>query len=162
MILAKLIDGAPVRSNRAQLKAEFPRVSIPADPTADDLAPYGWTVVRETPIPSLAQRESAAESFEHDGSEWVQAWTVIPAGPAPVPYSVPAHNLRRALRNLGMMAAVNSYTSALPIDDPIREALEYAPYFRRDAIGIEVARVAMGWTTAQVDHLFRVADAVVS
>lgn len=162
MILAKLIEGAPVRSNRAQFKAEFPRVSIPADPTADDLAPYGWTVVRETAIPNLAERESAKESIEHDGIGWVQAWTVIPAGPAPIPYSVPAHHLRRALRNAGVISAVNAYMSALPADDAMREAWEYAPYFRRDAVGIEAARVALGLTGAQVDDLFRAADAVVS
>jgi hypothetical protein len=50
--------------------------------------------------------------------------------------------------------------SALPDDDEMRESWEYAPYFRRDALGIEAARVALGLTTDQVDALFVAAGAV--
>ena len=85
--------------------------------------------------------------------------------PAPVvhvPDSVPAHHLRRALRAAGMLAGVKGYMDALPDDDEMREAWEYAPYFRRDALGIEAARVALGLTTAQVDALFVAAGQVVT
>jgi len=51
---------------------------------------------------------------------------------------------------------------ALPEDDEMRESWEYAPYFRRDAAGIEAARVALGLTVDQVDDLFRLAGQVVT
>jgi len=93
-----------------------------------------------------------------DGAQWV----VSALPPPPVPESVPAHHLRRALRQFGMLAGVNAYMAALPDDDEMRESWEYAPYFRRDANGIEAARVALGLTTQQVDALFRAAAAVVT
>lgn len=86
----------------------------------------------------------------------------LPPPPEPVPDSVPAHHLRLALRAAGMLAAVRAYMDALPEDDEMRESWEYAPYFRRDAIGIEDARVALGLTVAQVDDLFRLAGQVVT
>lgn len=89
----------------------------------------------------------------------------LPSPPLPpphVPESVPAHHLRRALRAAGMLAAVKSYMDALPDDDEMRESWEYAPYFRRDAVGIEAARVALGLTSAQVDALFVAAGQVVT
>ena len=79
-----------------------------------------------------------------------------------VPDSVPAHHLRRALRAAGMLAAVKGYMDALPEDDEMRESWEYAPYFRRDAVGIEATRVALGLTSAQVDALFVAAGQVVT
>lgn len=66
----------------------------------------------------------------------------------------------RALRAFGMLASVKAYIDALPEDDEMRESWEYAPYFRRDANGIEAARVALGLTVAQVDGLFVAAGAV--
>lgn len=82
--------------------------------------------------------------------------------PPPVPESVPAHHLRRALRAFGMLPAVVAYMAALPDDDEMRESWEYAPYFRRDALGIEAARVALGLSVAQVDALFVAAGTVVA
>ena len=82
--------------------------------------------------------------------------------PVPVPESVPAHHLRRALRAFGMLASVNAYMAALPADDEMAESWEYAPYFRRDANGIEAARVALGLSVEQVDALFVAAGEVVT
>lgn len=93
-----------------------------------------------------------------DGAQWVVS--AIP--PPPVPESVPAHHLRRALRAFGMLAAVNAYMAALPDDDEMRESWEYAPYFRRDALGIEAARVALGLSVAQVDGLFVAAGQIIT
>jgi len=113
----------------------------------------GW-IVRAEPPAYDPQTHSAA----WDGAQWVVS--VLP--PPPVPESVPAHHLRRALRELGMLAGVNAYMAALPDDDEMRESWEYAPYFRRDALGIEAARVALGLTVAQVDALFVAAGQVVT
>lgn len=113
--------------------------------------------------PELQSGESCAEGApEFVGGAWRQTWVVVPAPPDPVPDSVPAHHLRRALRAFGMIAGVNAYMAALPDDDEMRESWEYAPYFRRDALGIEAARVALGLTGAQVDALFVAAGAVVT
>jgi hypothetical protein len=61
-----------------------------------------------------------------------------------------------------MLVAVRAYMDALPDDDEMRESWEYAPYFRRDSVGIESARVALGLTSAQVDALFVSAGQVVT
>ena len=105
----------------------------------------GWTV-RPDPPAFDPQTHSAA----WDGAQWV----VSELPPPPVPDQVPAHHLRRALRQFGMLAGVSAYMAALGEDDEMRESWEYAPYFRRDANGIEAARVTLGLTAEQVDALF--------
>ena len=93
-----------------------------------------------------------------DGAQWV----VSALPPPPVPESVPAHHLRRALRAFGMLPSVVAYMAGLPEDDEMRESWEYAPYFRRDALGIEAARVALGLSVAQVDGLFVAAGQIIT
>lgn len=110
------------------------------------------------PLPAQPAHDPQTQTIRWDGAQW--AVEAIP--PAPVPDSVPAHHLRRALRAAGMLAGVKAYMDALPEDDEMRESWEYAPYFRRDAVGIEAARVALGLTVAQVDDLFRLAGQVVT
>jgi len=111
-----------------------------------------WTL-----LPSAPSHDTATQTARWDGAQWV-----VEAVPLVVPDSVPAHHLRRALRAAGMLAAVNSYMDALPDDDEMRESWEYAPHFRRDSVGIESARVALGLTSAQVDALFVAAGQVVT
>lgn len=110
------------------------------------------------PLPAQPVHDPQTHAVRWDGAQWV----VSALPPPPVPDSVPAHHLRRALRAAGMLAAVRAYMDALPEDDEMRESWEYAPYFRRDAIGIEAARAALGLTVAQVDDLFRLAGQVVT
>ncbi len=110
------------------------------------------------PLPALPEHDPQTHTARWDGARWV----VEALPPAPVPDSVPAHHLRRALRAAGMLAGVKAYMDALPEDDEMRESWEYAPYFRRDAVGIEEARVALGLTVEQVDDLFRLAGQVVT
>ena len=129
-----------------------PRVTDDAEIIAT-LTRKGWTVRAEPPT-----YDPATHSAAWDGAQWV----VSALPPPPVPESVPAHHLRRALREFGMLAAVNAYMAALPDDDEMRESWEYAPYFRRDALGIEAARVALGLSVAQVDALFVAAGQVVT
>mgnify|MGYP000119585361 FL=1 len=108
--------------------------------------------------PNPPAYDPATHSAAWDGAQWV----VSALPPPPVPEQVPAHHLRRALRAFGMLASVNAYMAALADDDEMRESWEYAPYFRRDAIGIEDARVALGLTVGQVDALFVAAGQVVT
>lgn len=129
----------------------------------EQLAALECVEVQIVARPELQAGESCAEGTpEYVGGQWRQVWVVTPAQPDPVPESVPAHHLRRALRQFGMLTAVNAYMAGLGADDEMRESWEYAPYFRRDALGIEAARVALGLTVAQVDALFVVAGAVVT
>lgn len=110
------------------------------------------------PLPAQPEHDPQTHAARWDGVQWV----VEALPPAPAPDSVPAHHLRRALRAAGMLAAVRAYMDALPDDDEMREAWEYAPYFRRDANGIEAARVALGLTVEHVDALFVAAGQVVT
>ena len=112
----------------------------------------GWTLRPDPPA-----YNPATHTVAWDGAQWV-----VTAIPVVVPESVPAHHLRRALRAFGMLAAVNAYMAALPDDDEMRESWEYAPYFRRDALGIESARVALGLSTGQVDGLFLAAGQIIT
>ena len=107
------------------------------------------------PLPAQPEHDPQTQTIRWDGAQWV-----VEAIPVVVPDSVPAHHLRRALRAAGMLAGVKGYMDALPDDDEMREAWEYAPYFRRDALGIEAARVALGLTVAQIDALFVAAGMV--
>ena len=100
------------------------------------------------------ERDEAVSALAGVTAERDALQAQIDAAAASAANSVPAHQLRRALRSLGMLPAVNAYMSALPEDDEMRESWEYAPYFRRDALGIEAARVALGLTVEQVDALF--------
>lgn len=129
-----------------------PRVTDDAEIIAT-LTRKGWAVRPDPPA-----YDPATHQCTWDSAQWVVS--ALPA--PPVPESVPAHHLRRALRAFGMLAAVNAYMAALPDDDEMRESWEYAPYFRRDALGIEAARVALGLTVGQVDGLFRAAGQIVT
>lgn len=136
--------GAEIREIDDALYAEWVAAG---NPKAAD-----WTLLPDPP-----EHNPATHAVRWDGAQWL-----VEAVPLVVPDSVPAHHLRRALRAAGMLAAVNSYMDALPDDDEMRESWEYAPYFRRDAIGIEAARIALGLTVAQVDALFVAAGHVVT
>lgn len=129
-----------------------PRVTDDAEIIAT-LTRKGWTVRPDHPA-----YDPATHQVTWDGAQWV----VSALPPPPVPESVPAHHLRRALRAFGMLGAVNAYMAALPDDDEMRESWEYAPYFRRDALGIEAARVALGLSVGQVDGLFRAAGQIIT
>lgn len=170
MKIANVVNGAVAKypyTLRPDAKRTHPEVSpLPGEweqCTPEQLAALEAVEVVETARPELQPGESCAEGApEYVGGQWRQTWVVTPAPAAPVPESVPAHHLRRALRQFGMIAGVNAYMAALPDDDEMRESWEYAPYFRRDALGIEAARVALGLTGAQVDALFVAAGAVVT
>lgn len=131
--------------------------------TPDQLSALECVDVQLVARPDLQPGESCSEGTpEFVGGQWRQTWVVSALPPPPVPESVPAHHLRRALRAFGMLAGVTAYMAALPDDDEMRESWEYAPYFRRDALGIEAARVALGLTVEQVEALFVAAGQVVT
>ncbi len=161
-------------TNLRNLLRLFPRLGSTANPsqgirtawadppTAEQLASVGYQHLVETeqPTPGPGEQVTAAPHALVAG-QWERAWTVE-AIPVEIPESVPAHHLRRALRAFGMLPAVVAYMAALPEDDEMRESWEYAPHFRRDALGIEAARVALGLSVGQVDALFRAAGQIIT
>jgi len=87
------------------------------------------------------------------------AWSIVDI---PVPESVPAHHLMQALITFGMYNAVETYMAGLAALDPMNIGWTKAPYFRRDAVGINNAAEALELSTEQVDALFRYAGALVT
>jgi len=129
----------------------------------DDAVYADWVATNNPKANSWTLRPpQPAFDSETQQANWVGNQWVVSAYIEECPISVPAHHLRRALRNAGMIAAVTTYMESLPENDLMSESWEYAPYFRRDAIGIETARVALGLTVEQVDDLFRAAGAIVT
>lgn len=129
-----------------------PPVSTDDPERVANLLRKGWALRPDPPA-----YDPATHSAAWDGAQWV-----VTAIPVAVPESVPVHHLRRALRQFGMLASVNAYMAQLGDDDEMRESWEYAPYFRRDALGIESARVALGLSVAQVDGLFVAAGQIIT
>lgn len=78
--------------------------------------------------------------------EATEVMTIMSVGPL---------QLRRALRELGMYAAVTSYVETAP--EEVQEAWEYATEYRRDDPLFPVVQLAMGLTDTQIDNLFALA-----
>jgi hypothetical protein len=74
---------------------------------------------------------------------------------APVIMSVGPLQLRRALRGVGMYAAVIAYVEAA--DEEIQEAWEYATEYRRDDPLFPIVQAALELTDEDVDALFALA-----
>lgn len=75
--------------------------------------------------------------------------------PDPVPASVEPLQMRNAIRQLGLKTQVDLYVAS--VTEERREAWEYALEIPRGHGMVVEAAAAMGWTTAQVDDLFRLA-----
>lgn len=78
-----------------------------------------------------------------------------PDAKPPVPESVTPLQMRKALRHLGLKAAVDAHIGTL--DEETVEEWEYALAIERTNPQIGKAVTAMGWTTEQTDDLFRLA-----
>ena len=61
------------------IKAEYPSTSFPANPTDDQLAPYGYANVFETTPPAYNTDTHKLEEDapNNDGSQWNQVWIAI-------------------------------------------------------------------------------------
>lgn len=74
---------------------------------------------------------------------------------APVPASVTPLQMRKALRHLGLKAAVDAYIATL--DEETVEEWEYALAIERGNPTLQTAISGMGWTEEQAADLFRLA-----
>lgn len=93
-----------------------------------------------------------------DGS----AFTSPPAAPAPVPSSVTMRQARLALLGAGLLDDVTTAINAM--SEPAKTAAtiewEYSNELQRDHALVAVLGAALGLTGAQVDDLFRAAQAL--
>lgn len=63
----------------ADLQADFPNTSFPADPDAETLAPFGAVIVAQASPPLTDHTEYAVEQDpELVNGVWTQSWAVIP------------------------------------------------------------------------------------
>lgn len=87
---------------------------------------------------------------------WTDAgWVARPVPPAPVPQSVTPLQIRLALTQLGLRAAVDA--AVLAADPGTRDAWEYALEIRRDNPLLAAFAAALGKTPEEVDEIFRIA-----
>ena len=90
------------------------------------------------------------EIYYPDGSVEVHE-----AGPAPVPRAVTPLQMRKALRQLGMMPTVQAFVVTQP--EEVIEAWEYATQIERNNELIAMACEGLGLNDEQADDLFRLA-----
>lgn len=128
----------------------------------DDLPSLGWYPVVEQPLPvfdPLVETLSWSLSFATD--HVVKSWTVVAMTPEqiadanPVPQSVTPLQMRKALRQIGLKAAVDEYVALL--DEEAREEWDFCSEIRRDHAVLNAGAAALGKSEAEVDDLFRLA-----
>ena len=162
----KLTDGQPQPYSPAKLRRDNPGTSFPS--TMSDALLAEWNVYPVTPTerpdydPS-AQRLTEGTPEQVDGA-WVQVWTLTDLTPEEIAanlngwrqsMAVSPLQMRRALRQQGLMDAVTAYVAVQDTDT--QDAWEYAVEIRRDDALIASAADALGKTPIEIDDLFRLA-----
>lgn len=157
-MIHKIIDGFPVPAN---LRADFPNTSFPADLSVAVLPNgYVWVMPATPPQCGQFERVEQAAPVQIDGV-WAQSWSIIPWSADEVQawrsgLSCGPLQLRRALRQLGLAAAVK--TAMAQADEEAQEDWEYASEIRRMEPMIEAMRRGLGNTAEEVDQLFLLAQ----
>lgn len=154
-MFAKINNGAIVKFPYAdhEIRSDNPGTSFPADLTFTDLSDFGVVTVVASPAPEATETHMPVEGQPAliDGV-WTQTWAMQAR---PVPFSVTPLQIRKALRQIGLKAAVDGYLATLP--EEVAEEWEYALEVRRDNPTLLAAADALGMTEAQADDLFRLA-----
>ena len=157
-MIHKIIDGIPVPVN---LRADFPNTSFPADLSVA-VMPDGYVWVAPSTPPECGQFERVvpADPVQIDG-KWMQQWAILPWTDEEMQtwrsyLSCGPLQLRKALRQLGMMATVQD--AMAQADEETQEAWEYASEIRRMDPMIEAMRLALGKSEEEVDQLFILAQ----
>lgn len=81
-----------------------------------------------------------------------------PDAKPPVPESVTPLQMRKALRHLGLKAAVDAYIATL--DEETVEEWEYALAIERGNATLQAAATGLGMTDEHADDLFRLAGSL--
>ena len=108
----------------------------------------------QTLIASDGTRRSLKEG-EEQGAAVAEFLAKHPDEPEPVPANVTPLQMRKALRHLGLKAAVDAYIATL--DEETIEEWEYALAIERGNPTLQTAISGMGWTEEQADDLFQLA-----
>lgn len=77
-----------------------------------------------------------------------------------VPSAISRMQARVALTQAGKLAAIDAYFASAQVDAPTREYWQSAAVFHRDHPLVVGLAPALGWTTDQLDNLFRTAKAI--
>jgi hypothetical protein len=96
----------------------------------------------------LGASATANNGLTFDG----QSFTPLPPPPSPIPQEVTPLQIRRALRQLGMLEQVNAYVSAQ--DGDVQDAWQFAIAIPRNDPLVVAAAAALG---VDADALFRLA-----
>lgn len=123
-------------------------------PAPDTLAEVrGYADGEEPGLPEgfvvMSNDELAAWIDEEKAMGWE------PVRPDPIPASVTPWQMRRALNQLGLRAAVEAAVASA--DQDTKDGWDYALEIRRDNPLIAGMGAALGMTEAQLDDLFRLA-----
>ena len=120
-----------------------------------------WTDQHKTTL--LVNRDGVLSFVPNDPENSDFAWLIesgieiidFVAPAAEVPQTVTPLQMRRALRQVGFMDAVQQWAASAGPD--AQDAWEYAVAFERSNSSIVAAAAALGKTPAQIDDLFRLA-----
>jgi len=126
-----------------------PRVTDDAEIIAT-LTRKGWAVRPDPPAYDPQTHQCA-----WDGAQWV----VSALPPPPVPQSVESHKIKIALTMLGWRAEIEELVATS--SQSIKDAWT-APYMSRDSVLLNQCAMVLEKAGAQVDDLFRMADALVT
>lgn len=136
-----------------------PDGTIKGDAAALEAA--GILIVRPVPPPRTPGMIPVEGEPEQRDGVWWQTWRLIAAPPPDdphIPDAVSPLQMRRALRQQGLMDAVTAYVAVQDADT--QDAWEYAVEIRRDDALIASAADALGKTPAEIDDLFRLAASI--
>lgn len=125
---------------------QAPRVTDDAGIIAT-LTRKGWIARPEPP-----SYDPQTQQVAWDGAQWVVS--VLP--PPPVPESVPAHHLRRALRAANKLSVYKAFVSALT-DEDAKDYWETANPIKRNSRYMPALRAALSITNSKLDDIFIVA-----
>ena len=125
--------------------------AVPAIPLADDGQPRAVAVPTEPELPA-----GKAHAFGRAG------WIEVDAEPAPVPAYLPAWRILSVMDLHGYTPTVEAIIDSLPANAKkvAKRQLAGSNIERNHAL-VLAAQAALGLTDAQVDDLFREADALV-
>lgn len=159
------IENAVLVAYPVDPRSEQPDTSFPWDWQGGVVNGAEYALVRPSDVPAVSGTQKAvqAEPALIDGV-WTQVWTVVDLSPEEREAalamwrrtrSVTPLQIRRALRQMGMLDDVTAFVEASSVE--VREAWEYAVQIDRTNELIAAAAASIGATDEDVDELFRLA-----
>lgn len=116
---ALVIDGAVVMYpySLAQLYADNPQVSFPANPSNETLAEFGVFTCAQTQKPIIDHTKNIAQSFEKINGVWTRTWIVTDASAEEIQNRIAAQwETVREQRNLLLAQSDWTQLADAPVD----------------------------------------------